>query len=110
MGDGIVILIFLSTSGDRIWNDLCLKIDNTIYPLVNCSHWTGSPSSQVSGIELKGWKAPLAGAAFGLYSVQLPEGSWAPGWRVGGLEGWRVGGFRKWWPMVAPNLRWVDKC
>eukprot|EP00435_Cladocopium_sp_Y103_P048630 s577_g14.t1 len=34
----------------------------------------GAPRIEVSGIELKGWKAPLAGAAFGLYSVQLPEG------------------------------------
>ncbi|CAK9013112.1 unnamed protein product [Durusdinium trenchii] len=35
----------------------------------------GSPRIEVSGVELSGWKAPLAGAAFGLYSAQLPQGA-----------------------------------
>eukprot|EP00434_Breviolum_minutum_P019791 symbB.v1.2.017463.t1/scaffold1361.1/size175804/3 len=31
----------------------------------------GAPRIEVSGVQLTGWKAPFAGAAFGAYSVQL---------------------------------------
>ena len=37
-------------------------------------HHSAPNQRQVSGVELSGWKAPLAGAAFGLYSAQLPQG------------------------------------